>query len=114
MATDLTWAQVDAALGSNGAISLDSNGLLIITPSLITGDSYDALTDSGVVEFMHKLREACSVAQATVNTGVAAGSRLAAFPPSTATAPVNNSVTVTGQVISRIPLDLSTVTGNTI
>lgn len=108
--TDLTWQQLLTALGIANAITV-VNGRVMIDVGLVTGDTHDALSDSGVVEFMHKLREGCSSAQSTINNGIAVGQRLAAFPPSTATSPTNGFVTVTQQVVTRVPLNFSTITG---
>lgn len=110
--TDLTWAQLETALGSNGAISV-VGGTIVIKPSLITGDSLETMAASGVVEFMHKIRSACSSAQTTVNNGQAIGDRLAAFPAQTATTPIDGYVTITQQIVSRVPLNTNSIVGPT-
>lgn len=110
--TDLTWQQLESALGSLGVVSI-SGGTIVIKPAVLTGDTMDSLTSSGVIEFMHKLREACSAAQSTVNNGQAVGERLAAFPASTATSPSNGYVTVTQQIITRVPLNPNAIVGST-
>lgn len=108
---DLTWAQINDAIDAN-CIEMHPQLGLIIRPALLTDDSYASLQAQGVVEFLHKFLSACSAAQSAANTGQPAGARLNSFPGAIATAPINNVVTVTHSVISRVPLNLSNITGS--
>ena len=107
---DLTWAQVETALGNAGIISIDADGNIVIKPTLITGEGA-TLVSPGVIEFLYKFLLACNAAQTAVNSNQAVGNRLAAFPPFSAGAPIDGYVQVTQQVVSRIPLNTSTVIG---
>lgn len=109
--TDLTWAQLQAASNASGFITWDATDGIILKPALLTSDSYGALTDGGVVEFLYKLHLACSAAQSSVNQGAAIGDRLASFPAFSASAPVGGMVTVTQQIVSKIPLNPNSVVG---
>ena len=108
--TDLSWAQVEAALGSLGAISIDADGVVSIKPSVITNEGA-SMASTGVVEFVYKFLLACNSAQTSVNSTQNVGNRLAAFPPFSAGAPIDGYVQVTQQVVSRIPLNTSIVQG---
>lgn len=78
MNDDLTWQQLQAAIGVSGAISI-VGGKVIIDPSLITGDTYDNLADKGVIEFVYKLHGFAYKAQTTMNQNATAGNRLNSF-----------------------------------
>ena len=108
---DLTWAQINDAIEAN-CIEVHPQLGVIIRPSLLTEDQYPNLQAQGVVEFLHKFLSACSAAQSAANSGQPPGSRLNSFPGAVATAPINNVVTVTHSVISRVPLNLSNITGS--
>jgi hypothetical protein len=110
--TDLTWSQVETALGNAGAIAPDADGLLVINPALITGQAM-TMNDFGVIEFLYKFLLACNVAQTAINSNQEVGQRLAAFPAFSAGAPINNYVQISQQVICRIPLNTNTVIGST-
>ena len=77
MPSDLTFQQLATAAPA-GAVSL-SGGDVVISASLLTGDTIDSLSDMGVIEFCIKLLNAAENAQATANTGVASPNRLASF-----------------------------------
>jgi hypothetical protein len=113
MANDLTWQQLDTALGG-GVITLAGNDI-VISASGITGDTYAAATDSGVAEFMFKLRSACTDAQATLNESLPEGEEaLNAFPGFSYGPLINGEVTVTQQQSVKMRLDTSTVFGTSI
>ena len=75
---DLTWQQLQAAIGVSGAITLVS-GKVVIDPSLITGDTLDSLNDYGVLEFIYKLLGFGQKAQSQLNQGRTSGNRLNSF-----------------------------------
>lgn len=108
---DLTWAQLQAAVSTPDFVTWTSDDGIILKPSLLTGDSYSGLTSEGLIEFMYKLHLACSAAQSSLNSGLAIGERLSSFPAFSASAPVSGYVTVTQQIISRIPLNPNSVIG---
>lgn len=80
MATDLTWIQLQEAIGANGTISYDAaNQDIVIRVKPITGDNYNGIGNIGVIEFVAKLFTICRTAQTQSNTNAVAGSRLNAF-----------------------------------
>lgn len=111
MPSDMNWFQLETAAGNTGFITHNPTDGIIMIPSKLTGDTYASISSEGVVEFMYKLHLLCSTAQSQINTGVAGGERLAAFPPFSASAPVSGFVTVTQSIISRIPLNPNSVIG---
>ncbi|MGF1481253.1 MAG: hypothetical protein ACFB4I_17515 [Cyanophyceae cyanobacterium] len=79
---DLTFQQLQDAIGVADAITVIGtapNETLSIDVSKVTGDSIQALTDTGVLELFAKLYYACRDAQATVNEGQVDGERLNAI-----------------------------------
>ena len=115
MANDLTWQQLQDAIGVAGAITHDGTNL-IIKPHLITGDAYANLTGSGVIEAIAKILNACYKAQTTANASAQIGSRLNAFAQPALGVPIADSAgayyaTVTYTLQTRNPLDLNTVLG---
>jgi hypothetical protein len=105
---DLTWQQLQDALGIAGAITVTSEKVLIDV-SLIADATIDSLSDKGVLKFLDKLLDACQEAQTTVNAAQAAGERLAAFSPPTIGAPSSTGlVPVTRTVGFRYVLDSAT------
>ena len=105
--TDLTWQQVQDALGIAGAIALDT-GKIVIDTSLVTGDTIDGMTDMGVLKFLNKLIEACVEAQTTVNDGQVAGERLNAFSAPSFGNPTNGAVVATRTIRFALQLDSTT------
>jgi hypothetical protein len=115
MANDLTWQQLSDALPA-GSITYDATAGIRIHPSVLTGDAYNGLTATGVIEAIAKLLNGCAKAQATINASSAIGSRLNAFAQpaiGVPTADSNNNyfATVTYTLQTRNPLDLNTVLG---
>lgn len=110
--TDLTWQQVSTAFGTvPGRANLlvedtDAYGNTQITLNLGTllGRQLSGLSDAGVVEALLKLRETCVIAQATANTGKAAGEKLNSFPPATFKTAANNSLPITGTIEAKAPI----------
>jgi hypothetical protein len=112
MATDLTFQQVNDTFTQN--IFTISGSTISLNCALLTGDTYTALTDPGVVELGFKFLRACYQAQKEVN-GNNTTDRLDSFsspfygtvqelnPPT-----IQASITVTG----KIPLDINNLTGS--
>ena len=105
---DLTWQQLQDALGTAGAITVAS-GKVVIDVGLVGGLTADALSDNGVLKFLDKLLDACQDAQTTVNAAQAVGERLAAFSTPTIGAPSSAGlVPVTRAIGFRYVLDSAT------
>ena len=114
--TDLTWQQLETALGANGAIQVSGtapNETVMIDVSKVNGDAVQALTTYGVVEFIAKLFYACRSAQTAANEGQANGERLNAFLNPTQVIQTDQSVLVTQQMQFKLPIaqNLSIVNG---
>lgn len=75
---DLTWQQLQTAIGVTGAITVVS-GKVIIDPTLVTGDTFNSMDDQGVLEFIYKLLGYGFKAQTQFNQNRATGSRLNSF-----------------------------------
>ncbi|OLP18081.1 hypothetical protein BST81_13735 [Leptolyngbya sp. 'hensonii'] len=113
MPSDLTFSDAQIASGVSGTFTYDAgNDDVLISVKKITGDSYAALTDTGVIEFVSKLLNLCEKAQTSVNATAVAGSRLNAFqspvygvPSQEANGDFYASVTYT--MIARAPLSLN-------
>lgn len=65
---NLKFSELDTALGG-GVLSYAANDITVSLAAL-TGDTYAALTDEGVVEVVAKLLNACQAAQATANAAL--------------------------------------------
>lgn len=112
--TDLTFAELNDALGGE-AISFDSENLDIkISIRVITGDTYNNLSNEGVLEALYKIRSACTTAQNTANETLDAGDRLNSFPSFSFSPPSDGFVTVTQSHTVRIPLDTAQVVGTNV
>lgn len=106
--TDLTWQQLQDAIGITGAITVVS-GKVVIDVGLIAGATIDGLSDTGVIKFLDKLLEAGYDAQVSANTSQTTGERLAAFSNATIGAPSSAGlVPVTRTVGFRYLLDSAT------
>ena len=81
--TDLTFTQLNTAIGSAAFTYDAANDDILLSVKAITGDTYDALTDDGFCEFIWKLREAAVVAQTTANTAKTSAEQLISFPAKT-------------------------------
>lgn len=110
--SDLNFDELNDALGGS-AISFAGDDISISVKA-ITGDTYSALTDEGVIEFLYKFRSACSVAQNTANAVLADGEKLDSFPGFSFSPPNNGNVSVTQTQTFSIPLDTSTVQGTNV
>ncbi|WP_036488030.1 hypothetical protein [Myxosarcina sp. GI1] len=109
---DLTFEELNTALGVD-AFSLSGSDI-VVSVSAITGDTYTALTDEGTIEFLYKLRSACTTAQDTANEGLTAGEQLDSFPGFSYSPPADGYVTVTQSHTVQIPLDTATVKGTNV
>src|SRR6476620_5637581 len=109
MANDLAFSELAAALPA-GAVTF-TGGEILVHVGVITGDTYTALTDLGVVEFMYKIRSACTDAQTTSNATLDAGeAALAAFPNFAYGIPTAaGEVPVTQITAITLPLNTGTV-----
>jgi hypothetical protein len=112
--SDLTWQQLNTelvALGYNNAVAV-SGGKVMVDVGVIVGESVDALTDSGVTEFIFKVRQAAGKAQATVNATVEDDEQLQAFPAFSYAQPDENGLVGVVQTSSFvIPLNTSSILG---
>ncbi len=110
--TDLTFEELNTALGATVFTSSGSD--ITLSVSALTGDTYTALTDEGIIEMLYKLRAACSTAQDTANEALVDGEKLDSFPGFSFSPPADGYVTVTQSQTVRIPLDTATVIGTNI
>ena len=111
--TDLTFAQLSDALGATGAVYVGEDTLGNITVqlsiSVINDENINNLTNTGVVKFLTRLREACHKAQETINQGQAVGEKLDAFLAATSTgAVVDGYVQQAGSIKSKIAVATAT------
>lgn len=102
--TDLTWQQLETAIGVNNAIIVDPTHGVCIRVGAFLAVNPTTKTATGVVEALFELREAAKKAQDTVNTNQLIGERLAAFPPSTSGNAVNGYVIQQGTIVVKTPL----------
>lgn len=106
--TDLTWQQLQAELPT-GTITVVS-GKVVIDTSLVTANTIDALTDTGVVKFFSMLFSAANKAQTEANlTQVVVGEKLAAFKPATIGTGVAGYIPLTRTFVCRSELATATV-----
>lgn len=113
--SDLTWQELQAeltALGYTNAIAV-SGGKVVIDVGVITGETVDGMTDSGVVEFLYKIRQAAGNAQETVNEAITnTAEQLTSFPAFSYGAPTADGFVSVTQVSSfLIPLNTSSILG---
>lgn len=104
---DLTWEQLNTALGGTGKIAV-TGGNVVITPGTINGEVVDTLDKKGVIEFLSKLMEAAVRAQSTVNQNAPTGERLAAFANPQYGAVANGFVAVTQALSVRVSVNPAT------
>ncbi|MEL7406334.1 MAG: hypothetical protein AAFN00_05150 [Cyanobacteria bacterium J06558_2] len=111
--TDLTFTELDTALGG-GALTLERDDIKISVKA-ITRDTYDNLSNEGVVEFIYKLRAACTTAQDVANAALPDGEEaLSSFPAFTFSPPADGLVTVTQSQTVQIPLNTQSVIGTSV
>jgi hypothetical protein len=112
---DLTFAELNTALGGTAVVLDAPNSDIKVSLKAITGDSYTALTNTGVLKAMKKLREAAYDAQQTANEDIETETeQLRTFSP-----PVNlGYVAAEGGVVTRLqeeyvnPINFNVVTGS--
>ncbi len=111
--TDLTFAQLSDALGTTGAVYVGEDTLGNITVqlsvSVINDENVNNPTNTGVVKFLTRLREACHKAQETANQAQVDGEKLNAFPAAISTgAVVDGFVQQSGAIQSKIAVATAT------
>lgn len=113
MPNDLTWSQVNTAIGSN-AISV-SGGTVVIDVSVVLGDSITSLNDMKVVEFVYKLLVRCYNAQITANVGLTSNTLSSFSSPSYSSVQDQNgldpTMDATMMCTVRVPLDTNLAVG---
>lgn len=117
---DLTFNDLATALGPdvNAILVEDLNTglgeeIFISATAILAEPLVGGLGNKGVVEFMYKLRAACTKAQETANAALDPENDelLTSFPAFSYDPPVNGQVTVTQTQTVKIPLDNATVIG---
>lgn len=111
--TDLTYDQLNAALGVDNAIYVGEDPLgnigVLISVSLINGEVANTLSEKGTIKLLTRLMAACRKAQETLNEGQAAGEKLDAFPEAVSSGVVvDGYVQQTSAIKSRIAVATAT------
>lgn len=110
---NLKFSELDTALGG-GVLSFDT-GDINISLSALTGDTYTALTDEGVVEVIAKLLNAANTAQTTANAAldpVTDTPLTTFFPPTNAGFDADEGGIVFSQQVRYVaPVDLNAAIG---
>jgi hypothetical protein len=116
--TNLTFDELnDAAIADSSigqAVFSFSGDTISLDIKKLTGDSFTSIENSGVVEFMFKLRKLAGEAQLAVNTAVATTpqEQLTSFPQFTYGIPsASGFVPVTQIQTIQIPLNANTALG---
>ena len=112
--TDLTFEELNNALGGNAIVFAGNNNDILISVKAVTGDDKDALANDGVIETIYKLTEACAKAQDTANESLPSGERLNSFNGGSFSPPADGYVTVTQSQTVQIPLNTATVVGTNV
>ncbi|OLP18083.1 hypothetical protein BST81_13745 [Leptolyngbya sp. 'hensonii'] len=107
--TDLTWQELQDELPAN-SITV-SGGKVVIDVGVLTGDTVDALTDTGVLEFLYKIREAAGLAQETVNETQVDGEKLDSFPGFTFSPVIDGYVEVSQTSSFKLPVNTAVIVG---
>jgi hypothetical protein len=109
---DLSFAEINTeavALPSIGVPIFTLSGTdILMNVSLLTGDTFTALTDAGFIEMMFKIRKLASLAQTTVNAAVATipQEELKTFPGFSYSTPSSTGVVEVTQ-FQRLALSLN-------
>lgn len=117
MTVDLTFAQLNTALGSN-AISA-TGSILSIDCSLLMGETAIALSDQKVAEFLTNLMDVAADAETAFNANPANTTKLASYPQPVSGVPFIDStdnnfyVSATYSFSSRSPLNKAATTAVT-
>jgi hypothetical protein len=116
---DLTLSQLDAQLPADAMVA--AGGDVMISLKALMGEDAVALNDAKVSEFVSKLLDACSKAQALYNSANANGDAdLNSFPSPIAGIPVQDAVSgfwyssFTHTVSVNVPLSRNETTGVTL
>lgn len=117
MAVDLTFADLNTALGSN-AISA-TGSVLSIDCALLMGEPTIALSDAKVAEFLTNLMDIAADAETAFNANPANTTKLASYPQPVSGVPFIDStdnnfyVSATYSFASRSPLNKAATTAVT-
>ncbi len=109
--TDLTFEELNAALGSGAIVYDQATNDVLISVKAITGKQYSDLSNDGVISFVFKVRSACSIAQNEANKNLEDGEKLTSFPSFNFNTPINGYSEVTQTQSMRIPLATQEVIG---
>jgi hypothetical protein len=110
---NLKFSELDAALG--GGVLSYAAGNITLSLTALTGDTYAALTDEGVVEVIAKLLNAAKAAQDTANAALnpTTDTPLTSFFPPTNAGydPDEGGIVFSQQVRYVAPVDLDAAIG---
>ena len=110
---NLKFSELDTALG--GGVLSYATGDITISLAELTGDTYTALTNEGVVEAIAKLLNAAQAAQVTANAALdpVADTPLASFFPPTNAGydPEEGGIVFSQQMRYVAPVDLNAAVG---
>lgn len=109
---NLKFQELDTALG--GGVLTYAAGNISISLSALTGDTYTALTNEGVVEVIAKLLNACYTAQETANAALVDGdTALTSFfgPTNAGYNPDQGGIIFRQQMSYVAPVDLNATVG---
>lgn len=104
---DLTWQQLAEQLPPN-AISVSSNGKLMIDIAAIISAESSSLSTQGVVKFFSIMFSAANKAQTIANESQDNGEKLVAFNPATIGNAVDGYITLTRPFVCRAELATAT------
>lgn len=110
---DLTYDQLNAALGVSNAIYVGEDPLgnigVLISASLINGETINTLSASGTIKLLTRLMAACRKAQEALNVNQVDGEKLDAFPEAVSSGVVvDGYVQQTSAIKSRIAVATAT------
>lgn len=115
---DLTFSELNTeavALTSIGVPIFTLSGTdILLNVSALTGDTFTALTDSGFVEMMYKIRKLATLAQETVNEAIATTpeEELISFPTFSFSIPSSEGLVAVTQVQTvTLTLDDNVIVG---
>lgn len=87
---------------------------ILMNVSVLTGDTFTALTDTGFIEMMYKIRKLATLAQTTVNEAIATTpeEELTSFPPFSFSLPSSEGLIEVTQVQTvTLTLDDNVIVG---
>jgi hypothetical protein len=116
--TDLTFEAINEAAIADPSIGVEiltlTGDVINLNVKALTGDSYTALDNNGVLEMMFKIRKLCTEAQSTVNENDAtnASEELNSFPNFSYGIPSSDGyVEVTQTQAMKLPINANTIVG---